>query len=230
MFEVVILAGGLGTRLQSVVKDVPKPMAKINDKPFLFYLLKYLERNKVNKVILAVYYKKDVIIDYFGSNFNGIPIVYSIEDKPLGTGGGIKKAIVYTESEDIFVLNGDTYFDIELNDLYCFHKEKFADITLALKFMKKADRYGTVEITEDGRVTKFLEKGYSLSGLINGGIYLIKRDSFLNATKDFPKTFSFERDLLEKTFNLKIYGKAFGEYFIDIGIPEDYERFKYEFK
>ncbi|MEM2661587.1 MAG: nucleotidyltransferase family protein [Nitrososphaeria archaeon] len=227
MFEAVILAGGFGTRLREVVRDIPKPMASIKDKPFLYYLFKYLKRNEIKRIILAVSYRSDVIIEYFKDEFEGIKIIYSIEEKPLGTGGGIKKAFEYTESENIFVLNGDTYFNISLRDLYEFHKNKKAEISLALKLVDKPDRYGIVKLNEEGEITGFLEKRTKLTGPINGGIYLINKKAFLNFAKRLPENFSFEKDVLE-TLSLKTYGKIYYNYFIDIGVPEDYEKAKRE--
>lgn len=227
MFEAVVLAGGFGTRLREVIKEVPKPMAPIREKPFLYYLFKYLKRNNVKKIILAVSYKRDLIIDYFKDSFEGIKIVYSIEKKPLGTGGGVKKAFGYTETENIFVLNGDTYFDIDLKDFYEFHISKQSEISLALKLIDRPHRYGTVTLDETGKITGFLEKENKLEGIINGGIYLINKKKFLTFTKKLSENFSFEKDILEK-LSLKTFGKVYNGYFIDIGVPEDYERAKRE--
>jgi len=213
----IILAGGFGTRLKEVVKDIPKPMANINNKPFLEILLNYLKKNGIEKVILSVGYKKEIIIDYFKDYFNDLKIVYSIEDKPLKTGGAIKKALEKVKENEVFILNGDTFFDIELKKLLL----DDCDLAIALKKVQNVDRYGIVEINNNGYIKNFKEKQYIKNGLINGGVYLIKKDIFKNYNKEI---FSFE-EFLENNVNLlKIKGYIFKNYFIDIGIPADYEK------
>jgi D-glycero-alpha-D-manno-heptose 1-phosphate guanylyltransferase len=221
---VIILAGGFGTRLSTVVKDVPKPMAPINDKPFLHYIFKELEHQNIKNVVLSVGHLKEVIQDFFQDNYLGISIQYAIENEPLGTGGGIKHAFNFVE-EDAFVLNGDTFFDINLSTL----KNEDADITLALKPIFNFDRYGTVEVDEAQRIISFNEKKHCEHGLINGGVYYFKKSLFDKIETDFR--FSFEKDVLEKHLSdLQIQGKIFDNYFIDIGIPEDYKQAQIDFK
>lgn len=229
MFEAIVLAGGLGTRLREVVKDVPKPMAPVGDKPFLYYIMSYLKNQDVNRIILAVSYKKESIINYFGNNFCGIQVLYSIEQEPLGTGGGIKKALQYTDSQDVFVVNGDTYFCIDLKDFFKFHSENNADVTIALKHVDKAVRYGIVKISDKGEVLGFLEKKENSSGFVNGGMYLINKKRFNEYTNNYPENFSFEKDILVKK-EMSIFAKVYSDYFIDIGVPEDYEKFCKESK
>jgi len=225
--EAVVLAGGLGTRLRGVVKDVPKPMADINGKPFLCYLFDYLISQGINRVILSVGYKWDVIKTYFSSKYEVLELEYAIEHKPLGTGGGLKNAISYSQLEDVFVLNGDTLFCINLSLFYKLHTEKNSKFSIALKKVEDASRYGTVEIDESNTITGFLEKGNAKSGLINGGIYLVNKRFFLeNSAQGY---FSLEKDFLEVNYKkLRFYGFVFDGYFIDIGLPEDYERAKKE--
>lgn len=227
MFEAIVLAGGLGTRLKKIVKDLPKPMAPMGDKPFLYYLFLYLKRNNVKRIVLAVSYKKEAIIKYFSNQFEDIPIIYSIETEPLGTGGAIKKAIALTRSDDVFVLNGDTYFDINLEDLYRFHKERRSELSIALRVVEEGNRYGAVEVDESGLVVGFYEKVNRRNSLINGGVYLINKHAFSNLSKNLPETFSFEMEVLEP-LKLKTYGKVYYNYFIDIGVPEEYERARKE--
>jgi D-glycero-alpha-D-manno-heptose 1-phosphate guanylyltransferase len=225
--EAIILAGGMGTRLQSVIKDVPKPMADINGKPFLWYLLVFLQKGGVTKVIFSVGYKQAFIKEYFKDSFLGMEIVYSSEDKPLGTGGAIKKALAFTTEKEVLVLNGDTFFNFSLVELYEKHNSQSSKITLGLKPMQNFDRYGSVEVT-DSVVTMFEEKKFKDHGLINAGAYLMDRDIFsmLDVTEE---TFSFEKDYLEKNLSrLKPAGYLCDGYFVDIGIPEDYEKAKKE--
>lgn len=211
----IILAGGFGTRLREVIKDVPKPMADINGKPFLEILLRHLKKSSIKKVVLSVGYKQEVIVEYFKDSFAGIDIIYTKEDKPLGTGGAIKRALEKIDDTQVFVLNGDTFFDIDLEDMKNFHLKSCADITISLKKMKNFDRYGSV-ILDKNRVLKFKEKRFVKSGYINGGIYILKTDIL----KDQKDIFSFE-EYLSKT-QKAIYGYKSDRYFIDIGIPKDY--------
>lgn len=227
--EAIILAGGLGTRLRSIVKDVPKPMADINGKPFLEYIFHYLKYFNITKIILAVGYKADIIKNHFGNNFNGISIIYSEEKELLGTGGAIKQAIKFSEGNDVLILNGDTFFDVDLNKAYQFHKQKHSNLTILLKQMIDVQRYGIIEIDENNKIKRFLEKYQRDNGYINGGIYLLNKKIFLSL--DLPVKFSFEKDFLEKYYQLSdFYGFISDSYFIDIGVPEDYERAKKDFK
>ena len=189
----VILAGGLGTRLKSIVNEVPKPMADINGKPFLFYLLTYLKRNNIEEVILSVGYKHHIISNYFGSNFKGISIKYSIEKEPLGTGGGIKKSLQLSKEENIFILNGDTLFSIDFQIMRKFHNIKKSKLTIALRKKEQKDRYGSVEIDSKNQIKDF---GNEKGEYINGGIYLINKKKFLSI--DFSEKFSFESDFIKK--------------------------------
>ncbi|MCT7604564.1 nucleotidyltransferase family protein [Aliarcobacter butzleri] len=217
--EAIVLAGGLGTRLKSVVSNVPKPMAPIEDKPFLEYILKYLKKSGITRVILSVGYKSEIIEEYFGNNFEGIDLVYSVEKEPLGTGGAIKKAMSKVKSNQVYIINGDTFFDVNLKSLIL---EDNSKIILSLKHMKNFDRYGCVESDVNNLVTAFTEKGYRESGNINGGIYLARKEIFNNY--DLKEKFSFEEFMQTNFAILNISVKVFDNYFIDIGIPEDYAK------
>jgi D-glycero-alpha-D-manno-heptose 1-phosphate guanylyltransferase len=223
--EAIVLAGGLGTRLRSVVTDVPKPMAPIGDKPFLEYILRYLQKNGVTKAILSVGYKWKTIKEYFGDKFENIELVYSVEDEPLGTGGAIKKAMNQVRKSQVYIINGDTFFDVDLKNLSL---EDNSKLILSLKHMINFDRYGCVESDDKNLVTAFTEKGYRESGNINGGIYLASKDIFDGYNLD--EKFSFEEFMQENFKTLKASVKVFENYFIDIGIPEDYERAQSEIK
>jgi len=223
--EAVILAGGLGTRLKSVIKDIPKPMAEICRRPFLSYILDYLNNQGIKRVILSVGYKWKVIKDFFGSQYKNLELEYAIEDKPLGTGGGLKNALKYVCKEEVFVLNGDTFFDIDLNLFYNLHKSKNSKLSIALKKTENTERYGIVEIDENNRIVSFLEKKKGGSGFINGGIYLLNK-KFFNAVMQ-ENNFSLEKDFLERYFReYEFFGFPFDGLFVDIGIPEDYEKAK----
>ncbi|EPO1126288.1 D-glycero-D-manno-heptose 1-phosphate guanosyltransferase [Campylobacter coli] len=216
--QAIVLAGGLGTRLRSVVQDLPKPMAPINGKPFLAFVLEYLKKQGITEIILSVSYKYELIQEYFKDEFHGMKIHYNIEKELLGTGGAIKDALKFVKNE-VYVLNGDTFFDIDLKKPVL----NSSKICIALKQMQNFDRYGTVNVDEQGIVTSFEEKVFKKQGLINGGVYLLKKDIFNNFSLE--RKFSFEEFLQENYKTLKIQTQIFDDYFIDIGIPEDYRRF-----
>lgn len=218
--EAIILAGGFGTRLSHILKDIPKPMAIINNKPFLYYILSDIVNKGINKIIIAVGYKKEAIIDYFGESFKGVKIVYSEENTPLLTGGAIKQAISSCKEEEVFIINGDTYFDIDFIKMRKFHNNKKSDLTIATKLMFDYDRYGTIIIDEKNKIISFVEKQKTSEGLINGGIYLINKNILKTVSLD---KFSFEKDFMEnKVHELSIYSFENKSYFIDIGVEEDY--------
>ena len=215
--EAIILAGGLGTRLRSVVSEVPKCMAPVAGKPFLEYVLEWLSRYDIDHVVLSVGYLKEVIFQYVESRSWPFEISYAIEEEPLGTGGGIRLALSRCRGDHVYVLNGDTFFNVDLDAL-----PFAAPVTLALKPMRDFDRYGAVDW--DGElVTGFREKEACAEGLINGGVYAIDRSQLDLAL--YPKRFSFEQELLVPLSRLKLVsGRVQEGYFIDIGIPEDYAR------
>jgi D-glycero-alpha-D-manno-heptose 1-phosphate guanylyltransferase len=231
--EAIILAGGLGTRLRSVISDLPKCMAPVAGKPFLAYVISYLQKEGIEKFIFSVGYKNEIIIDFIDSQFSpakgGINSQFSIEDKPLGTGGAVKLACTKATEKTVLVVNGDTLFAIDINKLGMFHDMCGADCTLSLKPMQNFDRYGVVELNKDYSIKSFKEKKFYEAGLINGGMYALHSKKFLN--EDLPATFSFEKEYLEKYFDKRrMYGVVQDKYFIDIGIPEDYERAQNELK
>lgn len=231
LMDVIILAGGLGTRLRSVVNEVPKCMAPVAGKPFLYYLLKYVSLPCVDRVVLSVGYLREVIFDWIDSVKEDFPfeIDYAVEETPLGTGGGIRLALSQCHSDNVLVLNGDTMFDVPLKDFIALHENaKDASISLALKPMTHFDRYGTVDIDSEGKIVAFNEKQPCEMGNINGGVYLIRRSKL--DLSSLPEKFSFEKEVFEPHVKLQdLYGFVFDPFFIDIGIPEDYIRAQYEF-
>jgi D-glycero-alpha-D-manno-heptose 1-phosphate guanylyltransferase len=219
--EAIILAGGLGTRLQDVLPGIPKCMAPVRGKPFLTYVFDYLIDQEIDKVILSVGYRKDQIINYFGNSYKKLSIEYAIENEPLGTGGAIKLALEYCIQNDIFVLNGDTYFIPGLSEMEEIHFQTTADVTIAVREMKETGRYGLIVADLNGRIKDFREKeAKSGSGWINGGIYLINRNIFNTFSEE---KFSLENDVFKKTcskFKMQTYQTD--AFILDMGIPEDY--------
>ena len=223
----IILAGGMGTRLKSVIQDIPKPMAPVNGQPFLTYVLDYLAAYGITEVVLSVGYRYEVILAHFGYDYKDISIRYSIEHEPLGTGGAIYQATKLLQETSFFAMNGDSLFKVDLSELADFAKTKEAAVALALKEMWDIDRYGIVDIDEHQRVKAFKEKQPVAYGLINGGVYWMTTKAF--KVESFPKRFSFEKDFLEKhTETLKMYACPLEGYFIDIGIPTDYAKAQLE--
>jgi D-glycero-alpha-D-manno-heptose 1-phosphate guanylyltransferase len=225
--QAIILAGGLGTRLRSVVSDVPKCMAPVAGKPFLYYLIQYLKKNGIEDFIFSVGYKHEIIEEYLQKNCAHLNYQICFENEPLGTGGAIKLACKKSSEINVLICNGDTLYKINIEPFNRFHETMNAACTLSLKPMHYFDRYGVVELNEDNSVKTFKEKQYYTTGLINGGVYALNVTEFLN--ENLPEKFSFEKDYLEKKVNSKeehpqIYGMVQDEYFIDIGIPEDYEK------
>ncbi len=227
--EVIVLAGGLGTRLRSVVKDVPKCMALVAEHPFLYYILKGLSRYKIERVILSVGYLHNIIKEWIDKHKGeySFDIEYAIEEEPLGTGGGIRLAMEKIQGNEAVIVNGDTFFDVNLDQLYKEHIHHQALLSIALKPMRNFDRYGKV-VLDKNRIKEFKEKQYCLEGEINGGIYIISKiNPFF---KNLPTKFSFETDVLNPFCKLGlINGFIHDNYFIDIGIPEDYNKANTEF-
>lgn len=219
--EAIVLAGGFGTRLAKVVKDVPKPMAPVADEPFLKYILDDLVVKGIDRIIIAVGYKKEYITNYFGNSYKGVSIIYSDEDSPLFTGGAVKKAMKKCNEENIFIVNGDTFFDINLRDMYyAFNQNDSVIVNIAVKEMRNFTRYGRVDIDKNNKITAFNEKVYCEKGFINGGIYLMKK----RILDEYPEKFSLENECFPQLLqDGKIMAYRSSGFFIDIGIPEDYD-------
>lgn len=221
--EAIVLAGGLGTRLRSVVQDLPKAMAAIQSRPFLEYQLDLLIENGITRFIFSVGYKSESIRQHFSNSYKNCEIVYALEKTRLGTGGAIKLAMQQVEGAHVVVVNGDSMFKTAVQEQYKVHLDSDADATLALKPMENFERYGTVELADNGRITTFLEKQSIDKGLINGGLYIFKVDAFQKL--DFPEKFSIEKDYFEaKVKELNLFGFITEGYFLDIGIPKDFKK------
>lgn len=224
--EAIILAGGMGTRLAHLLKDLPKPMALVRGRPFLDYPLSYLRANGIGHTVLSVGYLGGKIRKYYGDNYLGMKLSYASEEQPLGTGGGLKNAMGLCSEERVVVLNGDSFFNCRLDSLYEMAEAKDADIVIALKRLFNFSRYGTVEVDDSGAILDFVEKQPLEEGLINTGIYLLRRNLLLQFPEDI---FSFEREMLEQPDSRgRAYALEMPGYFIDIGVPEDYKKVQRE--
>ncbi len=226
--QALILVGGLGTRLRKVVNNCPKPMMQVGGRPFLEYLILQLKRYNLTEIILSTGYLGNRIREYFQNGRQwGVRIRYSEEEAPLGTGGAIKLAEDLIKTDDFLVLNGDSYLDINLNQLIEFHKLQKALATLALVEVCKPDRYGLVETDENYHIIDFREKGaVSKSSLINGGVYVFHKEMCSSIPKG---NISLEKNIFPLLMGKRFYGRPHKAYFIDIGVPGDYDRIQKEF-
>ncbi len=231
--EAIVLAGGLGTRLRSVVSDRPKCMAEVAGSPFLRHLIEWLRSQGIDRIVLAVGYMRECIETWVEAErdgaLSGIDVAYSVEKNPLGTGGAVRQAAAVCRDRRVAVINGDTMFDTSLQSLGQESERSNRPIVIALKEMTDFDRYGTVNFNaEDSRVTSFNEKQPCRRGLINGGIYVIDRDR--DIFSGLPDKFSFETAVLEPQAALgNVGGVKSDGYFIDIGIPEDFAKARHDF-
>lgn len=224
MRQAVILSGGFGTRLSHVVSDVPKPMAPIREKPFLDYIIRTLKQHCFDSFIFLTGYKSECIEEHFKNLDNAIFIK---EEKALGTGGAILNAFDKLQDE-FFVINGDTFFDLDYSILEEFGNNK--PVTLALRYTNNIERYGFVEIDDNYSIKTFVEKSNlpknRIDGYINGGIYYIHKFALKPYADKFNGGFiSLETEVFPKLLaNNELTGLPLGGCFIDIGIPEDYYR------
>jgi len=227
--ECIILAGGLGTRLRNAVPNLPKCMAPVAGRPFVTWVVDYLVQQGISHFIFSLGYRHEDITDYFSNHYNQLNISWSIEAEPLGTGGAIKLACSKAKGDNVIIVNGDTFFRVNMATLAAFHEQHEAHCTLCLRPMQQFDRYGVVEINETTHaVQSFREKQFYKEGLINGGVYALNIPAFMS--ENLPEKFSFEKDYLEKFYTARrMYGLVQDGYFIDIGIPEDYEKANHDF-
>lgn len=224
--EAIILAGGLGTRLREVVSDVPKPMAPVNGRPFLEHLMDYWIGQGIQRFILSVGYLADKIESHFGYLYRGCEIRYVHENVPLGTGGGLRHALLKipfeTENSNILVLNGDTWYEVKLQKLVKDARAENKPITMALKPKSNNERYAGVTTDERGNVTQFgISSGEKIH--INGGCYLLKALFVKCELQHLPNKFSLEMDFLEPmTRSGRVMSSIQDVTFLDIGLPADY--------
>lgn len=217
--EAVILAGGLGTRLRAVVRDVPKPLAPVAGRPFLHWLIEGLARQGIRRAVLATGYMAEVIHAACGEAHAGVTLVHAREAAPLGTGGALWAALGHVAGARAFVLNGDTWLGLDLAALAAEAPE--ADLVLAVRPVPDRARYGSV-VVRGNAVLGMEEKGPSGPGLVNAGTYLVRRD--LPARRPVAGAFSLEAEVLARPEGLDLRAHRTEAPFLDIGTPEDYAR------
>ncbi|MFA4828260.1 MAG: nucleotidyltransferase family protein [Thermodesulfovibrionales bacterium] len=218
--KAIILAGGKGTRLQSVISDIPKPMAPVGSKPFLEYLVLQLKYWDIKDIVISIGYKGEVIKSYFGDGKKwGVTIEYSEEYTPMGTGGAVREALKYIHNDNTVVLNGDSFFSADFKELISSHGTNDRFATIALVHLKNMDRYGMVSFNDKNEIVSFSEKRGEGAGFINAGIYVLNK-KIAAYLPDGPV--SLERDVFPKLIWKGLSGIVQEGFFIDIGIPEDY--------
>ena len=227
MTTAIILAGGLGTRLRDAVPDLPKPMAPVQGRPFLEYQMDYWIAQGVARFVLSVGYRSEAIIGHFGTAYRGASIDYAVEETPLGTGGGLLLAAEKTADDAAFLLlNGDTFFAVDLAALTAFHSERRAGWTFSLFRAGEAGRYMGVTASADGRIQSLRSGNGEIGALANGGVYLIDPARLRRISYRAGDRVSLEDELLPafEAAGGELFGMTSAGRFIDIGVPADYRR------
>lgn len=221
--SVLILAGGLGTRLRTPVNDKPKVLADVNHHPFLEYLLLQLNNSGFKNIIICTGYLGDQIEKKFGKIYDNLSLFYSREPSPLGTGGALRLALPLSSSKHVLVMNGDSFCDVNLEDFWKFHISRQSKASLVLSYLSDASRYGLIELNSNERIISFSEKKKgNVSGWVNAGIYLV--DKLLISQIPEGRAISLEKELFPKWLNQSMYGYKSKRNFIDIGTPESYSK------
>jgi len=217
--EAIVLAGGFGTRLRQVVADVPKPMAPVAGRPFLEILLGSLAKKGFSRAVLSLGFMAEKVSGHFGSRFAGLDIAYVVEDTPLGTGGATRLAAEACTQDHVYVFNGDTYLDLEVELLEQQWQVKLHPIVVGRE-VTDTTRYGRLVVDGD-RIISFAEKGIKGPGLINAGCYVLATDALARFPLNQP--FSIETEyLVPEVARATVDVFVTEGMFIDIGIPEDY--------
>ncbi len=223
MFEdVVILCGGLGTRLQPVVADRPKSLAQLRERPFLEWQLVSLQTMGFRNVVLCIGHMGGLIREYAGNGAsNGLCIQYAEEGEPRGTGGALRGALPYVRTDPVLVLNGDSWCHLDFEQLLHWSKLKQAKGTIALTHVSNTARYGRVELNGHEEIVTFEEKGESSApGWINAGVYVLSQELLSGIPARYPV--SLERDIFPKWMGAGLFGYPKGQEFFDIGTPDSY--------
>lgn len=225
--EAVILAGGLGKRLRSVVADVPKPMAPVLGRPFLEHQMDYWIGQGVTRFILSIGYKREIIQSHFGDRYRGADVSYAVEETPLGTGGGLLLSTRLLKAPGSFLLlNGDTFFQVPMKGFSDFHRRRSAALTVAVIEVARNDRYSGIVLKDDGAIAEFkASRGDGGRTFINGGVYLLERDAVSTFPWDGRSPASFEEGLVPaiQASGRRLQGFPCAAPFIDIGVPESYK-------
>jgi NDP-sugar pyrophosphorylase family protein len=222
--DVVLLVGGLGTRLRSALGEgTPKALALINGRPFLWYLLRSIHVQGYNQIKLATAHLSEAFQTEFQTYVpEGMNVQFSFEASPRGTGGAIVEALSIVDTEPFIALNGDSFVRAPLQEMVAAHKNSGAIATLALVEVENCERFGTVLVEEHGSISAFLEKtGRPGPGWINAGVYILSKQALVPVS-DWPVS-SIEKDVFPYWVGRGLRGFKIKSPFIDIGLPETYE-------
>lgn len=226
--DAIVLAGGLGTRLRPLVSELPKPMAPVSGRPFLELLLEYWISQGVRRFILSIGHLAEKIVSHFGDSWRGADIAYARESQPLGTGGGLLLAAAGAHTEDVLVLNGDTFFGVEFPAFSAFHRANRSDCTLSLFRTHDTQRFLGMSLAEGGAVRSLTGEGEKAEAeaLANGGVYLMRSAVLRVLPWRAGDKLSLETDLLPHALRSgwRVYGRECAAPFVDIGVPDDYRR------
>ncbi len=222
--DVMILAGGFGSRLKNVVSDRQKVVAAVNDRPFLFFLLEQLEKIAVNKLIFCTGHMQETVMQTLNSYSTRFNMLFSHEETPLGTGGAVRQAVSLTESPDILIMNGDSFIDCDLMNFYDAYRKNDCRALMLLTEVEDVSRFGMVTLDDKNRITAFNEKGeYSGKGMINAGIYLLKKELLEQIPANCQ--YSLEKQFFPQLVQAgTLYGFPVNGEFIDIGTVESYSK------
>jgi len=219
--EAILLAGGLGTRLHGVTGDsYPKSLAEVDGRPFIHYIIKYLQSMGVTRFIFAVSHHAQMIVDSVNKEFPNLDTEFSYEQQPLGTGGAIKQALSYVHNDKVLVVNSDSFMEFSLEKFLKFANTNNAELAIVCTRVEDINRFGAADIATDSKLIKFFEKGQQGAGYINSGIYLINKNH--PKLSSLEGKFSFENELLANV-NVSVYAMKNKGLFFDIGTPDDYE-------
>jgi D-glycero-alpha-D-manno-heptose 1-phosphate guanylyltransferase len=222
--KAVLLVGGLGTRLRSVVPSAPKVLASLGKRSFLQLLVSQLRSQGIRRLVMCTGYLAEQIENKFGNGQSWeVTIEYSREEQPLGTAGAVKLAARYLQDDSEFlVMNGDSFLEIDFRNFMEFHRSHDAMATIAVFRVENTNRYGTVNVDVNGRILGFAEKtGREVPGLVNGGVYVFNR-AVLQCIPEQPA--SLEKDIFPQLLDQGVYAQEQHGMFIDIGTPADYAR------
>lgn len=223
--DVVILCGGLGKRLRNQIGESQKVMAQVKDRPFLDILLGYLKQQGLRRFILCTGYKSELVEEYYKVNNQGLEIIISKEESPLGTGGAIKNAISKIKSDRVFALNGDVFCAVNYAEVLASHQKNKALATLVASKIEDARDYGTIVIGSDGRIQEFLEKQQNAKGqeavYVNAGIYCFEKKAL--EFMPLAESFSIEKEFFPLLTDKEFFAYKTDEAFHDIGTPERYK-------
>jgi NDP-sugar pyrophosphorylase family protein len=219
----MILAGGQGTRLRPIIGCRQKVITRMGGRPFVAMLLDQLDRNGLHKAIICTGFEADAVAGTLGGTFKSMQLWYSRETRALGTAGALRHAYDRIESETVLVMNGDSYFPVDLSQVWKWHQHTAAQHTIVLAHVPDVKRYGQVSLDAGSRITRFAEKGVGQGpGWINAGIYLLRRDCIGSIPE--AQAVSIERDIFPRLVEQGLHGYKGDADFIDIGTPQSFRQ------